>query len=854
MEQIYKVGWPRNCNKLGHGENAVCAWSSSNLFAFTTEKEVNGYVKQFLNILNPNQPWDVFCSLYKGGRISCLKWDHTGIRLLSADSQGMCCVWTMNNHMSNVWSKKTKHCTELPGEYVLAVGWLHHGVRVLFHIDKMDVTSLYERFNRAEFKPSIMQYGGKHVDGYVAVTGTGLVCVKLLHSDNETTSCQVYLNVPCYQRLADVTFTSQGKIAVLMSDGVIEHYILFNELELVYDSEEAKLDINVNTLPSLPLKCASEEQIIYTVISHAAFVSEESQDHVLVCLSGPTGSKFESWLMKKEVVQLHRSFQQSTVLSGSSPENTKSWKYVTQSSHLAKVLNFSVSSLTMDLSSSENKISQDSNFFSGLYIAVALSDNTVQILHRIFLSSRATHSLPETEGVRNTMSSKKMKVVQKSCVQHVTFSPISCAIIAMDSSAGLLLYKVFPWNNAQSLSPNLSSQALQQVCQLLLYCLFTGSEWWDVLLLVQQNDADKVMELVNAEMNKQPSSVQQILHSRFLSLKITLHQMSSDYGAADCHIKLLFDAISLVFRSLVRPPQQVTSEENDPAVKLQNIGCTSSETDISKLQQNVDTDPQSLLSMQQLIQWVADVTLYLLASVPYHIQSERPGSSLLKDRAWLSVLRELLVIIRVWGLLKSACSPIFHVLDENIEVLPHIFHLITLLWQTSGEDNQSKELPESLIKECYSVPSQIHIPPLETVTPVNGVLSHMRHSSGVLRFDFGQAQPDMAFFTRRKQRMDFVAVPGSSGKIDSLQRLYLGNKPHQDLKECTRCGIVTMYNSLAKPTVKVWDQRFVRSCLCGGLWRKVGPTGLPSSLNREGISSAANGKVADKFGITSQRP
>ena len=114
-----------------------------------------------------------------------------------------------------------------------------------------------------------------------------------------------------------VQIAGQGKIAVLMSDGVIEHYILFNELELVYDSEEAKLDINVskghtqwliwhtgsfrhycfcsfnvksklslcykvNTLPSLPLKCASEEQIIYTVVSHAAFVSEESQDHVLV--------------------------------------------------------------------------------------------------------------------------------------------------------------------------------------------------------------------------------------------------------------------------------------------------------------------------------------------------------------------------------------------------------------------------------------------------------------------------------------------------------------------------------------------------------------------------------------------
>ena len=47
---------------------------------------------------------------------------------------------------------------------------------------------------------------------------------------------------------------------------------------------------------------------------------------------------------------------------------------------------------------------------------------------------------------------------------------------------------------------------------------------------------------------------------------------------------------------------------------------TSSETDISHYLQSVDGVPQSLLSMQQLIQWIADVTLYLLASVPYHVR------------------------------------------------------------------------------------------------------------------------------------------------------------------------------------------------------------------------------------------
>ena len=46
------------------------------------------------------------------------------------------------------------------------------------------------------------------------------------------------------------------------------------------------------------------------------------------------------------------------------------------------------------------------------------------------------------------------------------------------------------------------------------------------------------------------------------------------------------------------------------------------EKDVDKMVHNLDADPQTLQSMQQLIQWVADVVLYILASVPYYVSLE----------------------------------------------------------------------------------------------------------------------------------------------------------------------------------------------------------------------------------------
>uniref|UniRef100_A0A2I3H8I7 Mediator complex subunit 16 n=2 Tax=Catarrhini TaxID=9526 RepID=A0A2I3H8I7_NOMLE len=59
-------------------------------------------------------------------------------------------------------------------------------------------------------------------------------------------------------------------------------------------------------------------------------------------------------------------------------------------------------------------------------------------------------------------------------------------------------------------------------------------------------------------------------------------------------------------------------------------------------------------------------------------------------------------------------------------------------------------------------------------------------------------------------------------KIDHLRRLHLGACPTEECKACTRCGCVTMLKSPNRTTaVKQWEQRWIKNCLCGGLWWRV---------------------------------
>jgi len=117
----------------------------------------------------------------------------------------------------------------------------------------------------------------------------------------------------------------------------------------------------------------------------------------------------------------------------------------------------------------------------------------------------------------------------------------------------------------------------------------------------------------------------------------------------------------------------------------------------------------TLQSMQPLMQWVADLALYLVTLLPATLHSGGgtfAGAALLRNSHVLATIRELLVVARIWGLISNECLPTFSSLVSGYDVLRHLFRLITRIWLVSRESS-AHDFDESIVDECYSLSAQV---------------------------------------------------------------------------------------------------------------------------------------------------
>ena len=137
----------------------------------------------------------------------------------------------------------------------------------------------------------------------------------------------------------------------------------------------------------------------------------------------------------------------------------------------------------------------------------------------------------------------------------------------------------------------------------------------------------------------------------------------------------------------------------------------------------------TLQSMQSLIQWVADLSVYLVTLLP----STAPGgtggglyagAALLRNPGVLATLRELLVVARVWGLISNECLPTFSSTVSGYDVLPQLFRLITRIWLVARESSTGHDFDESLIDECFLFSAQVCISWQLTDKPTRRAISY----------------------------------------------------------------------------------------------------------------------------------
>jgi mediator of RNA polymerase II transcription subunit 16 len=119
-------------------------------------------------------------------------------------------------------------------------------------------------------------------------------------------------------------------------------------------------------------------------------------------------------------------------------------------------------------------------------------------------------------------------------------------------------------------------------------------------------------------------------------------------------------------------------------------------------------DAQTQQSMQPLIQWVADLALYLVTAAPVMQQSAVPfaGVTLLRSAGVLTTIRELLVMVRMWGMINTSCLPTFTVTTAGVDILAHLFSLITRMWMACLEA-PGRDFDDSLIDECCTLSGQV---------------------------------------------------------------------------------------------------------------------------------------------------
>ena len=192
-----------------------------------------------------------------------------------------------------------------------------------------------------------------------------------------------------------------------------------------------------------------------------------------------------------------------------------------------------------------------------------------------------------------------------------------------------------------------------------------------------------------------------------------------------------------------------------------------------------------------------------------------PGYTILRDVSSLATLRELMVVIRIWGLINSRCLPHFTTTTTNLDAMNEMFKILTRVWQVAKE-NKGMDFDEALIDKCCLLRSQIYPP---------------NNEQGL----FGSVSGYSILSQNHPVKLTFQEPPVGGGELaggevglahrmDMVHQVTLGTNPAQPTKTCSRCGNLCLIESVCKyPVLQAWEGKWLKECPCGGLWKITQP-------------------------------
>lgn len=195
---------------------------------------------------------------------------------------------------------------------------------------------------------------------------------------------------------------------------------------------------------------------------------------------------------------------------------------------------------------------------------------------------------------------------------------------------------------------------------------------------------------------------------------------------------------------------------------------------------------------------------------------------LIHDKTAINALRELLVIIQIWGLVNESCLPVFIKLNDN-DVIACLYKLLTksLSFTNSEPDDQ-------LLDECCNLPNNVLIPQLDLTLKARGILSPpLYFQEWPLTLNYGKKASSLSYQSKAytMHNIDGAINFNLTNKVDVIRRIGLGNlenlnsqvKNSTNIRICTRCESISLLDTLIKtPATSAWDTTWKKQCLCGG--------------------------------------
>ncbi|KAK9886221.1 hypothetical protein WA026_015740 [Henosepilachna vigintioctopunctata] len=777
----------------------LCTISTTNLIAFSTDCNLE-YMGAFswsaeVYVADLNSPWIIHKILSNPFHISLLQWDFTGELLLVGDERGNIKVYRTKDNVLNDWVIVVQ--TVLQGENILAAAFFHSGKKICINPEKKDCSIYTEKFQYVKFACSVKQFGGRPANGALLLTSTGLLCAILFPQLTSQTQQLIMATeslapIRMFIKTADICYGKNGHFLLAVNRGNPSFPIQCFKVSVMKTGE--KCIITSKALLSFFLSQSPKESMMEQIIkdkcgtvNQIKWLMKEDADSLVVAASCEKISCLQVWELREVSLPIHKVFNKQDT-----PQffTTVLWQYQCHFQYNSKLTSLALSKLCL------------LNNISCGYVVVTFADNSIHCLYRDTLKSVVNTTLSITPRYTEEPNAKYQKI--RVNFVNSDMSWLGNILLVVDSDNSLYLFKLPP--QIDSSTP----LSIPYCTTILEYCLLTGMDWLDLLLVLRPSMLDPLCDRLTESFNRQPNALQQYFYYQYLCIKISLYRLSAQgqQKANDLTLFLMLHNISTAFKSLLRP-SEISSHDKSPGDSLSNV-INEGQCDVDKLLMHLEAkeftvEPTTLQSLQQLIQWVGDLALNLLIKVPDSRPSQTKGYELIRDVKALNMLREMLVLIRIWGLLRPACLPVFIKSDSNLDILALLFRLLSRLVQNVNEPD------DSLIDDCCELSSQVQIHHTQLYSSNRTALASSQLAQQIL--------PLQLEFGSEPEYLSGKDESHSGQTVDSIRHLFLGKDP-RSIKQCVRCGSSTGIVSVTRTAaIRAWEQRWLRSCQCGGLWR-----------------------------------